>query len=151
VTYVLFRSLLFCTLALCFAASAQFEISKINHHDAHHHRFNYRVLRTVHNRTVPIGVFFRSHIIRPLKDQSISLLPTKSTATRTMSEGDDKTSWPELVGKEGSEAKGLVEKEGIKTVDVIPERSMVTMDYRTDRVRIFVDKEGKVTAAPRVG
>ncbi|RYH14967.1 hypothetical protein EON65_32645 [archaeon] len=28
---------------------------------------------------------------------------------------------------------------------------MVTMDFRMDRVRVFVDGEGKVTEAPTVG
>ena len=29
--------------------------------------------------------------------------------------------------------------------------AMVTSDYRMDRVRIFVDKEGKVARTPRIG
>jgi hypothetical protein len=38
-----------------------------------------------------------------------------------------------------------------KTVHVVPENSMVTMDFREDRVRIFVDGEGKVVSAPTLG
>ena len=33
----------------------------------------------------------------------------------------------------------------------IPEGSMVTMDFRTDRVRVFVDGQGKVAQAPHRG
>mmetsp|Transcript_14620 Transcript_14620/g.21560 ORF Transcript_14620/g.21560 Transcript_14620/m.21560 type:complete len:91 (-) Transcript_14620:327-599(-) len=60
--------------------------------------------------------------------------------------------WPDLVGMSGEEAKAKLEEEhpGL-TVQVIPEGSMMTMDYRTDRVRIMVDGENKVNAAPRVG
>jgi hypothetical protein len=36
-------------------------------------------------------------------------------------------------------------------VHVVPENSMVTMDFREDRVRIFVDGEGKVVSAPTLG
>lgn len=72
--------------------------------------------------------------------------PDASTSTAS--------AWPEksLVGMTGEDAK----KE-IKGVDpslevhVLPEDSMVTMDYRTDRVRIFVDADGKVVRQPNAG
>lgn len=62
--------------------------------------------------------------------------------------------WPKksLIGMTGEDAK-----EEIKNVDpslevqVLPEDSMVTMDYRTDRVRIFVDSDGKVVRQPNAG
>jgi len=80
----------------------------------------------------------------------------KSNARR-FADPDASTStsaWPEksLVGMTGEDAK----KE-IKDVDpslevhVLPEDSMVTMDYRTDRVRIFVDADGKVVRQPNAG
>jgi len=33
----------------------------------------------------------------------------------------------------------------------VPPGSMVTMDYRTDRVRVHVDQQGKVAQQPTVG
>ena len=36
-------------------------------------------------------------------------------------------------------------------VFVLPKTSMVTMDYRLDRVRVFVDEEGRVDMAPKKG
>jgi len=67
---------------------------------------------------------------------------------------NSKQSWPELEGKEGEEAKAIIEKEmlGIGAiVVVIPEDAVVTMDFRTDRVRIYVNTVGKVSVTPRVG
>jgi len=39
---------------------------------------------------------------------------------------------------------------GFTNVVVLPEKSPVTMDLRTDRVRIFVDAQGKVVHTPHV-
>eukprot|EP00539_Tryblionella_compressa_P015231 CAMPEP_0178835808 /NCGR_PEP_ID=MMETSP0746-20121128/11830_1 /TAXON_ID=913974 /ORGANISM="Nitzschia punctata, Strain CCMP561" /LENGTH=67 /DNA_ID=CAMNT_0020498419 /DNA_START=196 /DNA_END=399 /DNA_ORIENTATION=- len=62
------------------------------------------------------------------------------------------SSFPELTGLPGEEAKAKIEKEYPSLlVQVIPEDSMVTMDYREDRVRIFVDASGKVARDPRPG
>lgn len=61
---------------------------------------------------------------------------------------------PELVGKDGEEAKTAITTEGegrITTVEILAGDAMMTMDYRTDRVRIFVSKDGKVERAPMVG
>lgn len=53
--------------------------------------------------------------------------------------------WPELLGKPGTEAKAIIEgrRPGCK-VHVIREGSSVTHDYRTNRVRVYVDKDGIV-------
>ncbi len=59
--------------------------------------------------------------------------------------------WSHLVGVPGDEARDVLSTAGIKTVQVLPIGSPVTMDYRLDRVRIYVDKEGKVVRAPTVG
>ena len=65
--------------------------------------------------------------------------------------------WPEknLVGYTGEDAKFAVlagdETLREENVHVLPEDSMVTMDYREDRVRIFVDGEGRVVSQPTVG
>ena len=63
-----------------------------------------------------------------------------------------KEEWPELVGKTGEEAKEAILKERPElNVQVVPELGPCTMDYRTDRVRVFVNKEGKVAGPPRTG
>jgi hypothetical protein len=62
------------------------------------------------------------------------------------------TSWPELVGMTGDQAENSLRADHPDwTIQVIPNGSMVTMDYREDRVRIFVDDDGKVVNPPRVG
>jgi hypothetical protein len=40
---------------------------------------------------------------------------------------------------------------GLTNVVIVPEGSAVTADYRTDRVRIVVDKNGIVIEIPRTG
>lgn len=60
--------------------------------------------------------------------------------------------WRELVGQSGDNAKEKIKASHPDlTVHVVPKGSMVTMDYRVDRVRIFVDEEGKVSSIPRIG
>ena len=64
--------------------------------------------------------------------------------------------WPELdlVGYTGEDAKFAIlaaTKDEEMNVIIIPEDSMVTMDYRTDRVRVFVNEEGKVVRQPKIG
>lgn len=64
------------------------------------------------------------------------------------------TSWPDkiLKGMDGDEAQ-----REIKSVDpslethVLQEDAIVTEDYRLDRVRIFVDTDGKVVTQPQKG
>ncbi|CAM4759371.1 unnamed protein product [Rotaria magnacalcarata] len=56
-------------------------------------------------------------------------------------------SWPDLVGKDGNE---VVEKIKRETVHVVMPGSMLTMDYRTDRIRVHVDEQGKVQYPPTV-
>ena len=64
-----------------------------------------------------------------------------------------KSSWPELVGKTGEEAKAVILKENpyVTKVEILLEGSGVTMDYRQSRVRIFVNDEGIVAETPRTG
>ena len=62
--------------------------------------------------------------------------------------------WPDksLIGMTGEEAEQEIH-DADPTLEVhrIPDGSMVTMDYREDRVRIFVDPDGKVVAQPHKG
>jgi hypothetical protein len=67
---------------------------------------------------------------------------------------EPRTEWPELVGKQGEEAWGVILDTGgpgIKIVDILPEDELATADFRTDRVRVFVDSSGKVVKPPGVG
>ncbi len=61
--------------------------------------------------------------------------------------------WPHLVGKSVEEAKQAIQDDRPDSkVVVVREGNMVTMDHRTDRVRIYVDKNmGKVVKVPKVG
>ena len=69
-------------------------------------------------------------------------------------EGADggKMNWPDVVGLTGEEAASKInaEKPGVKTA-IVPNGAMVTMDHRLDRVRIYVNSEGKVEVPPRLG
>lgn len=60
--------------------------------------------------------------------------------------------WENLVGKTGEEAKAhiLAEMSDAQVI-ILPEGSPCTRDFRMDRVRVFVNSENKVVAAPRVG
>jgi len=40
---------------------------------------------------------------------------------------------------------------GLKDVHTLPSDAIVIMDYRTDRIRVYVDEQGKVASAPHVG
>lgn len=63
-----------------------------------------------------------------------------------------KKQWPELVGKDATEAKELLEKETNHDVFLVPTGSAVTMDFRTNRIRVSFDPAtNKVVKAPRVG
>jgi hypothetical protein len=39
----------------------------------------------------------------------------------------------------------------LTNVHILPPGSMVTMDYRTDRVRVNVNEQGRVASTPTVG
>ncbi|CAF3056747.1 unnamed protein product, partial [Rotaria sp. Silwood2] len=70
---------------------------------------------------------------------------------KTKSKTSGKSLWPELVGKKGEEAVQIIKKEtGFKNVEIIKEGTPVTLDYRTNRVRVHVNKEGIVATAPMV-
>lgn len=64
-----------------------------------------------------------------------------------------KTSWPELVGTTGPEAKAVIESESPQplTIFIVPEDAIVTADFNLQRVRIYVDKNAKVVRPPMLG
>ncbi|KAJ7979920.1 Proteinase inhibitor [Quillaja saponaria] len=63
-----------------------------------------------------------------------------------------KSSWPELVGKDGKVAAAIVEIQNRHvTVEIVLEGSAVFEDWRCDRVRVWVDAYGVVTKVPVIG
>ena len=87
----------------------------------------------------------------PITEQDSTLITRKKEGTMSTTP-KPKNSWPELIGIDGPEAKAKLEAmEPNKTIVLVPEGHMVTMDYRTDRIRIFLDSEGKVSRAPIIG
>ena len=57
-----------------------------------------------------------------------------------------------LVGLTGEEAKAAIEAiDPSLEVVIVPKGWMVSADFREDRVRIFVDKHGKVYSEPKIG
>lgn len=57
-----------------------------------------------------------------------------------------------LVGKSGEEAEAVIKSiEPSMSTFILDEDAMVTADHNINRVRIFVDKQGKVARQPRVG
>ena len=64
----------------------------------------------------------------------------------------EKSEWQELVGKDATQAKELLEKETSLNVFLVPIGSVVTMDFRTNRIRVSFDPAtNKVVKAPRIG
>ena len=63
-----------------------------------------------------------------------------------------KTSWPELLGIPGVEAKSKILADNPKlNVVILPVGTIVTADFREDRVRVFVDSDEKVAQIPKIG
>jgi hypothetical protein len=63
-----------------------------------------------------------------------------------------KEEWTEVVGMTGEEAEAKIKADRPDVmVEVLNELSPCTMDFRTDRVRVFVNADKKVVAAPRCG
>ena len=64
-----------------------------------------------------------------------------------------KTSWPELVGRNGNEAARIIkqENENIKDAVVILEGTSVAEIYICTRVYVWVNYSGSVTQVPTVG
>ena len=61
--------------------------------------------------------------------------------------------WPCCVGMSGTDCKVYIENKApdLEVVEIIGENEAVTKDYRTDRVRIFVNKSGTCVVVPRRG
>lgn len=65
---------------------------------------------------------------------------------------EELSKWHHLVGKEGIEVVTTIKEEHPDfQVVIVKDGMMVTQDFRLDRVRIWVDENGKVLRVPRVG
>ncbi|RDX74039.1 hypothetical protein CR513_46248, partial [Mucuna pruriens] len=63
-----------------------------------------------------------------------------------------KSSWPELVGVEGTVAEATIERENpLVNAQIVPEGSSVILDFRCDRVWVWVNKDGIVKQVPHIG
>jgi Potato inhibitor I family len=88
-------------------------------------------------------------------------VPVDEGATVEQENGDNappsngKTSWPELVGRPGEEARSIIMQENpnMTLVQLVPVGSFVTADWREDRVRIYVEEDETKTVAsiPNMG
>ena len=70
----------------------------------------------------------------------------------TMSDTSKK--WPDkiLKGMDGKEAEREIKNiNPTLETHILPQDTIVTEDYREDRVRIFVDTNGKVVKQPQIG
>ena len=60
--------------------------------------------------------------------------------------------WPECNGIAGEECMRMIKAQARDvTAFIVSQDDFVTDDYQTDRVRIFVDDEGKVSETPSRG
>jgi hypothetical protein len=82
-----------------------------------------------------------------------TLNPTGNTTDeKQYNNSDSTTSWPELVGMPGEDAKAyLKDLDPSLRVYLVPPGGLVTQDYREDRVWVYVDEDGLVMATPAIG
>jgi hypothetical protein len=61
--------------------------------------------------------------------------------------------WPKCLGMEGSECVSYIQSSasGVEKIEIVPPNAVLLMDFRTDRVRVYVNSEGIVTAIPDRG
>ncbi|XP_059431437.1 glu S.griseus protease inhibitor-like [Corylus avellana] len=76
-----------------------------------------------------------------------------SACTDILTLGTGKSSLPELVGVNGEAAAATIVRENPKVAVtvIVKEGMMVTMDFHSDRVRVWVDKNGTVEQTPQIG
>ncbi|CAI9115159.1 OLC1v1015996C1 [Oldenlandia corymbosa var. corymbosa] len=64
----------------------------------------------------------------------------------------NKVEWPELIGMDGQKAKAIAQTENpAVTVFLVRSDAIITWDICCNRLRIFVDINGKVYDTPLVG
>ncbi|CAL1369317.1 unnamed protein product [Linum trigynum] len=92
-----------------------------------------------------------NHQTPPEEAQPTQPLP-RPYGVPSLNNNTEKLEWPELVGLTAEEAESKIKQEttGVQ-VHVVPPNSFVTMELRQDRVRLYVDADGKVARAPKIG
>eukprot|EP00244_Chara_vulgaris_P004585 TRINITY_DN1908_c0_g1_i1.p2 TRINITY_DN1908_c0_g1~~TRINITY_DN1908_c0_g1_i1.p2 ORF type:complete len:104 (+),score=19.19 TRINITY_DN1908_c0_g1_i1:276-587(+) len=71
---------------------------------------------------------------------------------RTVTDYSTKTSWPEVVGMTGANARRKIKEERPDLLTfIVHHKSAMILDYRFDRVRIVVDGSSKVVSTPAIG
>lgn len=89
---------------------------------------------------------------QPDKSVTGHRLPWSDSAEEGMLNMPEKSEWPELVGANAEESKAQLAAETGCKVYLVETGSVITMDYRTDRIRIWYDKDtGNIVRAPKVG
>ena len=71
--------------------------------------------------------------------------------TDTGDHHNQKTEWPELVGKSVEEAKKVILQDKPEAWIIVLPMGTITMEYRIYRVRLFVDRLNTIAQVPRVG
>ncbi|CAF3052377.1 unnamed protein product [Rotaria sp. Silwood2] len=89
--------------------------------------------------------------VTPLTVDRKKLIEVPVILVKKTTPASKKLQWPELVGKNGQDAVRIIKKETGNILIFIKEGSPVTLDYRTNRVRVFVNKQGIVATVPTVG
>lgn len=58
-----------------------------------------------------------------------------------------------MLQKDGHEAVEIIKKKMTKVdeVVIVNQNDMVTQDYKSNRIRVFVDEEGRVSKVPKIG
>eukprot|EP00578_Thalassiosira_sp_NH16_P010650 CAMPEP_0181116700 /NCGR_PEP_ID=MMETSP1071-20121207/22098_1 /TAXON_ID=35127 /ORGANISM="Thalassiosira sp., Strain NH16" /LENGTH=159 /DNA_ID=CAMNT_0023200977 /DNA_START=62 /DNA_END=541 /DNA_ORIENTATION=- len=99
----------------------------------------------------------RRWILEKMAEDDAAALNDASSVGHRHATADDGMLWPDkdLVGMAGEDAKAAVLAGDMALmaahVHIMHKDDMVTMDYREERVRIFVDDDGKVVRQPTKG
>ncbi|KAL6271500.1 hypothetical protein ACE6H2_028411 [Prunus campanulata] len=90
--------------------------------------------------------------VPPMKPEARSTGPIPPHGPNPCNPKGGKKSWPEVVGQSGEDAAAKIERENhnVRAI-IILEGSATTLDRRCDRVWVWVNRNGTVTKAPKVG
>ena len=78
--------------------------------------------------------------------------PLENLMLRTPT-ADMRWSMASMLQKDGHEAVEIIKKKMTKVdeVVIVNQNDMVTQDYKSNRIRVFVDEEGRVSKVPKIG
>ncbi|CAF1343960.1 unnamed protein product [Adineta steineri] len=124
-------------------------------------KYSPRIFSDGHSYSIQVTIRNKQNELLYINDVRMEVIPIGADRTKLIDipvilvkkspPKQNKSQWPELVGKNGNEAVKIIKQEtGFTNVMVVKEGSLITMDYRANRVRVFVDKQGNVKASPSV-